>query len=76
MTDNLPNFRRLYLTDEWQEIADDFEEHFEDRGCTCFLGKPPCGYCTHPGNPICLDETDEAWVDEFTAAVRYFAEQS
>ena len=37
-----------------------------DRGCTCFVS-PPCGSCTHPGNPSNLEEDDSAWVKEGTA---------
>lgn len=70
----LPNFSRLYLKPEYQEDADDFEMHFEDGGCTCFMGHPPCGYCTHPGNPIGLDEDDDVWIDPLTAAVMYFTQ--
>lgn len=32
-----------------------------DEGCTCHLGHPPCGYCTHPGNPENQEEDPDAW---------------
>lgn len=73
MTDReLPNFDRLYLKPEYQEDANQFAKHYEDIGCTCHLGHPPCSYCTHPGNPLCLEEDDDAWMDPLEAAIRYF----
>lgn len=45
----------------WSEDeAADFERRYSCRGCTCFIS-PPCGYCTHPGNPRNLEETLDAW---------------
>lgn len=39
------------LTDEAQAERDDFEVYKDESGgCRCHLN-PPCGYCTHPGNP-------------------------
>lgn len=49
------------LTEEYEEIYEEFRQAHDDGGCTCFLN-PPCGYCTHPGNPSNLEETEEAWV--------------
>lgn len=53
------------LKPDWQVEADDFELSYLDRGCTCFLS-PPCSYCVHPGNPLNLEENEEAWevIDE------------
>lgn len=48
------------LKPDWQDEADDFELSFKDQGCTCFLA-PPCSYCLHPGNPLNLEGTEEAW---------------
>ncbi|WP_067097860.1 hypothetical protein [Marinomonas atlantica] len=48
------------LKPDWQDEADDFDITFRDQGCTCFLA-PPCSYCLHPGNPLNLEETEEAW---------------
>ena len=56
------------LKPEYQELYDEFMLGWDDRGCTCFQ-RPPCGYCTHEGNPSNLDELDEAWHDEITSAV-------
>lgn len=40
------------LTDEAQADRDDFESYKDESGgCRCHLN-PPCGYCTHPGNPL------------------------
>lgn len=35
------------------------EVSLADRGCTCFMNAP-CSRCTHPGNPVCVDEV-ECW---------------
>lgn len=39
------------MYDNWKEIG----------GCTCFLNCAPCSSCTDEGNPISLEENDEAW---------------
>jgi len=51
------------LTKKYQEIHDEFVNNYEnyDITCTCHIA-PPCGYCTHPGNPSNLEETPEAWL--------------
>ena len=49
------------LNEYGQELSDEFESAGYS-GCTCFLS-PPCSFCTHPGNPLCLEENDEAWED-------------
>jgi hypothetical protein len=46
------------LKPEYQELADEFAA--EDGCCSCHIA-PPCGYCTHPGNPDNLAEDEEAW---------------
>jgi hypothetical protein len=38
------------LTDEAQADRDEFVSMSDERGCSCHIS-PPCGYCTHPGNP-------------------------
>lgn len=48
------------LKPEFAELLSEFKGLFADRGCTCFIS-PPCGHCTHEGNPANLDETPEAW---------------
>jgi hypothetical protein len=48
------------LKEEWQYQWEQFDSWYE--GCTCHTGNPPCGFCTHPGNPIGLLETEDAWV--------------
>lgn len=53
------------LKPEYQDLADEFEDLYGDRGCTCFIN-PPCGYCTHEGNPIALEEDPDAWMQEET----------
>lgn len=48
------------LNELGQNLQYEFELDSADTGCSCHLN-PPCGYCTHPGNPINLEETPEAW---------------
>jgi len=48
------------LKPEYQELADELDA---DACCTCHIA-PPCGYCTHPGNPANLEEDEEAWEDD------------
>lgn len=57
------------LKPEYQELADEFTLHYEDRGCSCFL-HPPCSHCTHEGNPICLEENEAAWENRVESAMR------
>jgi hypothetical protein len=58
-----PPVRRPALTPEAQLERDDFIAVF-DKGdsCTCWNGCAPCGWCTHPGNPMNQD-VPECWVD-------------
>ncbi|PMS26051.1 hypothetical protein C0Z16_27910 [Paraburkholderia rhynchosiae] len=52
------------LTPEAQAERDDFKAiGYEDRGCTCFTGCVPCGWCTHPGNPLNQDEDESCWME-------------
>jgi len=51
---------KLVLKEKYQELSDEFESHYEDMGCSCHIN-PPCGYCTHPGNPICLESEGDVW---------------
>ena len=48
------------LKSEYQQYADDFEVNYKDIGCHCHEW-PPCYFCTHPGNPLNLEENDDAW---------------
>lgn len=72
----MKNSEKYELKREWQVVADDFMEIYGDSGCTCFLS-PPCGYCTHEGNPNNLEESDDAWAkspaDMEVEAVAYLA---
>jgi hypothetical protein len=43
-----------------QEAATSFWRKYGDGNCSCHIN-PPCGSCTHEGNPRNLDETPEAW---------------
>ena len=50
------------LTREYQDLADEFEIEYDDASCSCHIN-PPCSKCEHPGNPVNLEEHDEAWED-------------
>ncbi len=53
------------LTEEAQELRDEFEVLYGTGNCSCHL-HPPCSSCTHPGNPINQEEDDESWEKEKT----------
>lgn len=46
------------LTAEGQALAKQYKK--ETIGCSCHIC-PPCGDCTHPGNPLNLEESDDLW---------------
>ena len=54
------------LTDEAQADRDDFDINYggysSHGGCSCFIS-PPCGFCTHPGNPLNQEEFDDCWIE-------------
>lgn len=50
------------LTPEAEAEREQFEHEYGDAGCTCFIS-PPCGWCTHPGNPHNQEEDETAWCD-------------
>jgi hypothetical protein len=47
------------LTPEAQADRDDFDSDSDDGCCSCHIA-PPCGWCTHPGNPH-NQEDDSCW---------------
>ena len=48
------------LTEEYQVLADEFDDYTDTYGCACHINAP-CSYCTHEGNPNNLENTEEAW---------------
>lgn len=50
------------LTDAAFADFEAFLMKYDDGACYCHIS-PPCGYCTHPGNPINLVEDETAWRD-------------
>lgn len=54
------------LTADAEADRDSFMDNFGDGGCTCFIS-PPCGYCTHPGNPRNQEEDESCWTWETMA---------
>lgn len=53
--------RERQLTAEAEAERDDFErEHGYSGNCSCHIA-PPCGSCTHPGNPRNQAEDESAW---------------
>lgn len=61
-SDNAPKRVRLHLTDEAQELADDYESIQIDRGCNCWQIQGPCSLCLHEGHPDSLASDDSYWV--------------
>lgn len=57
--------KKMRLKAEYQKLADDFE----NAGCCSCHINPPCGHCTHPGNPIALENTEEAWEEDLDDGV-------
>lgn len=41
-------------------LQEDFDSLYRNRSCSCHR-HPPCSYCTHPGNPLNLEESDDVW---------------
>jgi hypothetical protein len=50
------------LTPEAQADRDAFERDYDGGNCSCHLS-PPCGSCTHPGNPLNQDEDESCWIE-------------
>lgn len=48
------------LTEQAENDRAEFYANYAYRGCTCFQ-VAPCGYCTHPGNPLNQEEDETAW---------------
>lgn len=61
MREQKPTRTIRVLTPEAQADRDSFEADVRDYGCTCFIA-PPCGFCTHPGNP--LNQEDDEFYQE------------
>lgn len=54
-----------YLTAEGEYALAEFEARYgTDGNCSCHLS-PPCGSCTHPGNPRNLAEDPSVWIDPY-----------
>lgn len=49
------------LTSGAQEDRDEFDSDYGHLSCCSCHISPPCGYCTHPGNPDNQEEDDECW---------------
>lgn len=61
------------LTAEAQADRDDFDRNHDRDCCSCHLS-PPCGFCTHPGNPLNQEEDDNCFVEPAAPATRKFCE--
>lgn len=48
------------LTDDAQSERDEFDSEYDGGNCSCHIS-PPCGSCTHPGNPMNQEEDESAW---------------
>ena len=49
------------LTKQAQDDALNFDLYYGDRNCCSCHMHPPCSWCIHPGNPINLEENEDAW---------------
>jgi hypothetical protein len=49
-----------HLVPAAQRDRDAFDLHMKDAGCSCHT-HPPCGFCTHPGNPANQEENETCW---------------
>ena len=56
------------LTESAQQDRYDFERL---DGCSCHLN-PPCGWCTHPGNPLYQENDESCWIEEDSPSNYYF----
>ena len=57
-----------------QDAAYDFFVEYGSGNCSCHIS-PPCGSCTHEGNPLNLENTPEAW-DEVHVVMALEAKKS
>ena len=55
-----PTNPELQLTEEAQLQSINFERNYGTGNCSCHIS-PPCGSCTHPGNPRNQVEDDNCW---------------
>lgn len=51
------------LTPEAEADREEFDREYDGGNCSCHIS-PPCGSCTHPGNPHNQDEYEDCWMDE------------
>ena len=74
-----PPVERPRLTPEAQLEREDFNAVYDlYDGCSCHLSAP-CGWCTHPGNPMNQNEPEcwvngvvgEAWSEDFPSIPPY-----
>jgi len=48
------------LTEEAENDRNEFESL--NSCCSCHIN-PPCGWCTHAGNPLNQEEDDSCWIE-------------
>lgn len=53
------------LTPEAEVERAEFEREYAGGNCSCHIS-PPCGSCTHPGNPANQAEDESCWVEVST----------
>jgi len=49
------------MSPEGMALKREFDEMHDDAACSCHM-HPPCPVCTHPGNPVNLQENPDAWL--------------
>lgn len=59
------------LTPEAEEDRAEFNDVYGIGGnCSCHIS-PPCGSCTHPGNPRNQDEDPSCWINSYEGRAEY-----
>lgn len=56
------------LKDWAQAERDQFDSELSGGNCSCHIA-PPCGSCTHPGNPLNQAEDEDCWEWETIAEI-------
>lgn len=60
---NAPTRAGYVLTEEGEELYAEWRRTFDGGNCSCHIS-PPCSSCTHEGNPLNLECTDDAWIPD------------
>jgi hypothetical protein len=58
----------MRLTEEAELSNLEFFREYGDGNCSCHIS-PPCGSCTHPGNPVNQAEDENCWEPDLPDAI-------